>query len=96
MAYTSKMAERGIKTTLNSATMSAVADLSGISTSQYYTQRTISDRLNPYQVMRECVDAARMTIWILIMIYFTFLILTIYMVLGIRKMQKGLCNYDLF
>ena len=58
MAYTSKMAERGIKTTLNSATMSAVADLSGISTSQYYTQRTISDRLNPYQVMRECVDSS--------------------------------------
>lgn len=45
IAYTSKMAERGIKTTLNSATMSAVADLSGISTSQYYTQRTISDRV---------------------------------------------------
>lgn len=58
MAYTSKMAKRGIKTAINSATMSVVADLGSMSASQYYTQRTISDRLNPYQVMRECVDSS--------------------------------------
>lgn len=58
MAYASKMAKRGIKTVINSATSSAVADLSNMSASQYYTQRTISDRLNPYQVMRECVDSS--------------------------------------
>lgn len=57
MAYTSKMADRGIKTAINSVTMSAVADLGGMSASQYYTQRSINERLNPYQVMRECVDS---------------------------------------
>ena len=58
MAYTSKMANRGIKTAINSVTMSAVADLGSMSASQYYTQRSINDRLNPYQVMRECVDSS--------------------------------------